>query len=299
MEVSMAEASMAEAGTDNSVPRNTNVLMKWRNNSMRTNMPIKMSRRLISASTIVGVMVVLLVVCSSQYTFAQQGQAKTFASASQAAQALDEAVRSDDDRAVRAILGAGPELTSSGDEAVDKLEREQFAEKYGEMHRLVREPDGSTVLYIGAENWPFPIPLVAKGGKWRFDADAGAREITARRIGEDESTAIQVSQDLTRATQPGSETETTGYPAFEFARTLASNNTDALQSFHGYNFRIGSEQSGGVLLVAYPADYGVSGVMTFIVVPGGFVYEKDLGSETATLAPQIKAKVAGDWTPVQ
>ena len=47
------------------------------------------------------------------------------------------------------------------------------AKKYQEMHRLVREPDGSTVLYIGAENWPFPIPLVSKNGAWYFDSKTG------------------------------------------------------------------------------------------------------------------------------
>ncbi len=58
---------------------------------------------------------------------------------------------------MEAILGAGKEVTSSSDEVEHKLEREQFSQKYQEMHRLVREADGSTVLYIGAENWPFPM----------------------------------------------------------------------------------------------------------------------------------------------
>src|SRR5262245_18742146 len=161
---------------------------------MRTNTVIKTSRRLISGAPFTG-MVALLVVCSSQFTFAQQAQPKTFDSAGKAAQALYEAVRNNDDQSVRAILGAGPELASSGNDTTDKLERQQFVEKYQEMHRLVREPDGTAVLYIGAENWPFPVPLVAKDGNWQFDPDAGAQEIGARRIGEDESIAIEVCQD--------------------------------------------------------------------------------------------------------
>ena len=54
------------------------------------------------------------------------------------------------------------------------------------MHRLVKEPDGTTVLYIGAENWPTPIPLVKKGSSWYFDTAAGKKEILYRRVGENE-----------------------------------------------------------------------------------------------------------------
>ena len=85
------------------------------------------------------------------------------------------------------ILGCGKDVISSNDAVEDKLEREQFIQKYREMHRLVREPEGRTVLYIGAENWPFPIPLASKSGAWYFDADAGKQEILFRRIGENET----------------------------------------------------------------------------------------------------------------
>lgn len=261
---------------------------------------MKISCPPISPSTVVALMIALLVASFFEVTFAQQSRPRTFASAVQAAQALYDAVRNNDDGAVRTILGAGPELTSSGNEAVDKLEREQFAQKYQEMHRLVREPDGDTVLYIGAENWPFPIPLIGNNGKWRFDPGAGAGEISARRIGENESIAIQVCQDLGRGTQASAEQQGTGGDAaIEFARELAENNRAVNQPFHGYKFRIGSERSVGVVLVAYPVEYGASGVMTFVVLPGGSIYEKDLGSETATLALQINGKPTGGWVPVQ
>src|SRR6201987_5429698 len=95
-------------------------------------------------------------------SFAQDMQSKTFASPGAAANALFEATQKQDEQALEGILGAGKQVTSSGDGVEDKLEREQFSQKYQEMHRLVREADGSTVLYIGAENWPFPIPLVSK-----------------------------------------------------------------------------------------------------------------------------------------
>jgi Protein of unknown function (DUF2950) len=275
------------------------VLMQWRNDSMRTNIATTMSLQVIRASAVVAVLMAALVVCSPQFSFAQQAQAKTFDSAGRAAQALYQAVRSNDDRAVRAILGAGPELTSSGDEAVDKLEREHFAEKYKEMHRLVHEVDGYTVLYIGAENWPFPIPLVANGGKYHFDADAGAHEIIARRIGENETLAFQVSRAIAPETQPAVGQETSDDSASRFARELASGHSTVPQAFHGYEFRTVSGPSTGVVLVAYPADYRVSGVMTFVVVPSGAVYEKDLGPNTAKLATQITGKPAAGWVLVK
>jgi len=241
----------------------------------------------------------LLLVAALSAT-AEQVPQKTFASAWEASHALYQAVQNSDGQAVMAILGVGPELVSSGDDAIDRLQHVRFVQKYEQMHRLVREQDGDTVLYIGAENWPFPFPLVATNGKWRFDSVAGAQEIAARRIGENESMAIQVCQDLATAVQPVSGKET-GDPALQLARKLASGGAGVakLEPFHGYNFRIGSEQSVGVALVAYPAQYGVSGVMTFIVLPGGSVYEKDLGSETATVAPQIDGKPDGQWAVVQ
>ncbi len=126
--------------------------------------------------------VVVLVGGYFQSCVAQQKQ-RTFSSAEEAARALFTAVQSHNDREIMNILGAGSELVSTGDDVQDKLESEQFARKYQEMHRLVREPDKTTVLYVGAENWPFPIPLVSRQGVWRFDAQAGSDEILCRRIG--------------------------------------------------------------------------------------------------------------------
>ncbi len=114
---------------------------------------------------------VLLVSGLAGASFAQDSQPRTFSSAAEAADALFQAVQKEDEPALESILGAGKEVASSSDDVDDKLEREQFSKKYQEMHRLVKEPEGSTVLYIGAENWPFPIPLMSKNGAWYFDSD--------------------------------------------------------------------------------------------------------------------------------
>ena len=129
----------------------------------------------------------------------QAGQ-QTFSSAAAAAQALVTAAQNNDQPALRRILGSNAEeIISSGDDAEDKDSRDLFAKKYQQMHRLVTEPDGTVTLYIGAENWPTPIPLMHQGESWYFDTAAGKREILYRRIGTNELAAIQVCRELVDA----------------------------------------------------------------------------------------------------
>jgi len=147
----------------------------------------------------VAAIVVLVMGCFTSPSAAQQRGQKTFSSAEDASTALFTAAQSNDEKAMLSILGAdGKEIVSSGDEAEDAESRANFVEKYQEMHRLVKEP-GTTVLYIGAKNWPTPIPLVNKGGSWYFDTDAGKREILYRRVGRNEMSTIKVCQELVSA----------------------------------------------------------------------------------------------------
>jgi hypothetical protein len=252
----------------------------------------------------------LLVAGLVDRSFAQSAQPKTFASPAEASNALYEAAKKEDEQALEAILGAGKEVTSSSDEVEDKLEREQFSQKYQEMHRLVREPDGTTVLYIGAENWPFPVPLLIKDGAWYFDPETGKQEILFRRVGENEATAIAVCEEFAMAKNEEAAKAASEDPITRFAESLvpaAAANADDKDSnlFHGYYFRIvtssASEVNGtkkrGLTLVAYPAEYKSSGVMTFVVTRHGVVYEKDLGANTTTVAPQMKARTGSSWHP--
>src|SRR6202158_1645777 len=264
-----------------------------------------------SAVLVLFLLSLLLVVGFAKSSFAQNAQPKTFASAGDAANALFEATQKQDEQALEAILGAGKEVTSSSDEVEDKLEREQFSKKYQEMHRLVQEDDGSTVLYIGAENWPFPIPLASKNGQWYFDSDRGKQEILFRRIGENEATAIQVCQEFSLAKNAANSKADSEDPITKFAESLASGaaaNADHKDSnlFHGYYFRIEgqnlasgvsgpSNSSKGLTLVAYPAEYQSSGIKTFVVTHRGTVFEKDLGPETTTVAPQMTARTGSGW----
>jgi hypothetical protein len=187
----------------------------------------------------------------------------TFRSPGEASHALFSAVQRHDEQVLTQILGAGTELVSSDDDAQDALDRERFVQKYQEMHRLVQDPGGVAVLYVGAENWPFPIPLASRNGVWRFDADGGAKEIRFRRIGENEATAIGICHALVAPeAHPGADSE-----ADSLVQTVLPHVQDADRPlpFHGYYFRILSKSVGGLAVIAYPAVYRSSGVMTFIV----------------------------------
>jgi hypothetical protein len=143
---------------------------------------------------------ILLTGCVTTRSMAQQPGQKTFPSAEDASKALVAAAQSNDEKALLDILGPdGKQIISSGDDTEDTQSRAEFVQRYQEMHRLVKEPDGTTTLYSGAENWPLPIPLVNKGNAWYFDTAAGRREILYRRVGRNEMSTIRVCQELVAA----------------------------------------------------------------------------------------------------
>jgi hypothetical protein len=236
---------------------------------------------------------------------AQQSAQQTFPSAAEASQSLFQAVHNNNVQAITHILGGPSEFASCGDKAQDKVDRELFVQKYQEMHRLGREADKSVTLYIGAENWPFPIPLVEKNGIWRFDPDAGMKEVLFRRIGENELTAIAVCHEFIAAEKQHRSQLSTANPADSFPASLVASESAGGGNpvlFQGYYFHVSATRptngarpatvgkpTGGFALIAYPADYRSSGVMTFIVTANGVVYEKDLGVKTSALASAMRA----------
>ncbi len=268
---------------------------------------------------------------------AQQAGQKTFSSAASASSALVAAVKAEDQSALLSILGPdAKDIVSSGDSVEDKNNRDEFVQKYQQMHRLVIEPDGKTTLYIGAENWPTPIPLVHKGGGWYFDTPTGKQEILYRRIGRNELSVIQVCREMVDAQKEYYGQPHDGDSANQYAQKLFSDpgkhnglywqasagegespigplvasaaaegyssDQQQPQPFQGYYFRIltGQKTPGGArsyivdgkmtrgfALLAYPAEYRSSGVMTFIVDQDGIVYEKDLGRRTPEIAKSL------------
>jgi Protein of unknown function (DUF2950) len=131
---------------------------------------------------------------------AQQTGQKTYPSADAAAQGLYDAVSSNDEKKMLEVLGPhARKVVNSGDDVEDEASRTDFTTKYTQMHRTFEEPDGTITLYIGAENWPTPIPIVKNNGVYFFDTDAARDEILYRRIGQNELSAIRVCEELASA----------------------------------------------------------------------------------------------------
>jgi hypothetical protein len=233
----------------------------------------------------------ILAVCTTIGAYpglAQQSGQQTFPSAVEASQGLFQAVQHNDEQAIQNILGGPTDLTSCGDEAQDKLDRKLFVQKYQEMHRLGREADGTETLYIGAENWPFPVPLVEKNGAWRFDPDGGQKEVLFRRIGENELAAIAICRKFVAEKQHRPEGNTStpedNLPASLAAKAAGQPASNDPVLVNGYYFHVLAASPNGFALIAYPAAYRSSGVMTFIITSNDVVCERDLGAKTSALA---------------
>jgi hypothetical protein len=132
--------------------------------------------------------------------FAEETQI-TFSSPAEAGAALAKAAKAGNETAVAEILRLDPKvLLSAGDKEADKAALEAFASKYEKMNRWVDMTDGSRVLYIGADNFAFPVPLAKNTSRqWYFDAVAGAEEIRARDIGRNELLTIDACSALANA----------------------------------------------------------------------------------------------------
>jgi hypothetical protein len=239
---------------------------------------------------------ILLMACFPALCMAQQQGQKTFSSAEYASDALVMATESNDEKAMLDILGPdGNQIVSSGDETEDASSRANFVQSYREMHRLVKEPDGTTTLYIGAENWPTPIPLMNNGNSWYFDTEAGKKEILYRRIGQNEMSTIIVCQELVQAEKGYHSTDHKEYAqrifsepgqrnslywkaadgevqspigplvAWAVAEDHAESQDGALTPYRGYFYRILTRQ--GVHGPGGAKNYVVDGKMT-----GGFAF---------------------------
>ena len=277
----------------------------------------------------------------------------TFTSPEEAGKGLLDAAKTGDQNALLAIFGTGSkDIISSGDAVQDKATVGAFVTGYEQMHRWRKMPDGSQVLLIGAQNFPFPIPLKKnESGQWFFDTAAGREEILRRRIGRNELSVIDVCGALADAqadyysrrhvdgstkqfalkfiSDPGKQNglywgSADGQPKSPLGPMLAyatsegySLQPNAHQPFHGYYFRmltrqgshapggakdylVGGKMVGGFAFVAFPAEYGNSGVMTFIMNQDGVLLQKDLGPATTQVASAMtEFDPDASWTVVQ
>jgi len=148
---------------------------------------------------------------------------QVFPTAAAAVGALVAADKADDMKALSSILGPdSDQILSSGDPVADKNARDEFVRRYDEMHRLAYDDQGRAILYIGAGNWPVPIPLVKNNGGWVFDTAAGKDELLFRRIGRNELFTIRVLEDLADAQSEYASSAHDGGSEGEFAQKILS-----------------------------------------------------------------------------
>jgi hypothetical protein len=165
----------------------------------------------------------LIMLCIGGEAAAATPKQKTFPSPQAAVEALVKATRENNTQELMALFGPGSmPLVSSGDEVEDRHHREQFVKAYDEKNRLETGPGGKVTLTIGNDDWPFPIPVVKTGNRWRFDTRAGRDEILSREIGENELSAIQVCLAIVDAQRDYADQsrDRTGQP--EYAQKLES-----------------------------------------------------------------------------
>jgi len=214
----------------------------------------------------------------------------------------------DDMKSLTAILGPdADEIITSGDPVADNNAREDFTKRYDQMHRLAYDDKGRVILYVGADNWPLPIPIVKHGDGWVFDSAAGKDEMLFRRIGRNELSTIDVLQELADAQLEYAGAERAAPGQAQFAQTIFSSpgkknglywptNEGEAESpigpliaeataegyqrdpsgrpapFHGYYYKVltgqGADAPGG------PQDYIVDGKMTrgfaFLAYPADY-----------------------------
>src|SRR5581483_4624151 len=152
----------------------------------------------------------------------ESGQ-RVFRSPAAAAAALVHAARADDLKSMSAILGPdGQAIISSGDPTADNNAREDFTKRYDQMHRLSYNDKGRVLLYVGADNWPLPIPLVKRDDGWIFDTPAGKEELLYRRVGRNELSVIDVLEELVDAQHEYAAAQFTASGAAEYAEKIIS-----------------------------------------------------------------------------
>jgi hypothetical protein len=257
---------------------------------------------------------------------------KNFETPVEASDTFIAAAKSGDTAALLAVFGdKHKELVGTAEPERDKELRTKVAAMAIERRRFRFNDENSVTMVIGAEAWSFPIPIVKTDKGWHFDTATGMEEIVTRRIGENELNAIATLHTYADAQRQHAAEPRDDSKVRQFARKFqsASGKADGLQwpadleitdsdnTDSGYHFKILTQQGeaapagkydyiinghfiGGFALIAWPLEYGKTGVMSFIVNHYGDVYERDLGPETSIFAAQTTDyNPTKEWTAVE
>lgn len=288
---------------------------------------------------------------SSRVSTTTADTARGFDTPQHAADALVEAADKFDVAALTQILGpGGDDIVFSGEYAQDRQHAANFVAEAHEKKSVSVDSQSRkrAFLLVGNEDWPFPVPMVKRGGKWFFDAKAGRQEILYRRIGANELDAIQICHGYVEAQYDYALKPREGYDVNQYAqrivatpdkqdglawqnpdgtwagpigekiaRAIEQGYTSSAEPYHGYFFKILKGQGpaaplgkmdfvvngvmiGGFALVAAPAEYGATGVNTFMVSQDGVVYQKDFGPRTLEEFQIMELFDPDDsWSPVR
>ena len=268
------------------------------------------------AATLLTCAAVIAATLACQSASSRSGQ-PTFASPEDAAKALIEVAKGGKLEELMKLLGPEAQpLVDASDPKTARQNRDVFVVAAAEGWRLVDDDPDSRVLVVGYESWPFPVPIVKDANRWRFDTAAGVEEVLARRIGRNELAAIRACRTYVFAQKLYARRGYDGKPAGLYATALRSDpgrrnglywpavrgerrsplgdliadSGDGKSPFHGYRFKIlAPREPKGFALVAWPATYDSTGVMTFVVNQDGIVSEKDLGADTDRVAGAMTA----------
>jgi hypothetical protein len=148
---------------------------------------------------------------------------KAFPTPDEAAKALTDAVIKGDDAAIAAIFGTAPgEVLKPTTDPAEKARRAAFIAKAKEAVGTEAQENGSVLVVVGNDRWPLPIPLVKGEGGWRFDTEAGRKEILARVIGANELGVIGLLGDVVAAQEAYEAVDRDGDGVREYAQKFRS-----------------------------------------------------------------------------
>lgn len=261
-----------------------------------------------------------------------------YPTAQAAADAFVDAIATNDREALNKVVGADFKRYIPEEVASEDVTRFLAAWAKGRKI-IEDSPTVAHLAVGAQDGWVLPIPIVKSAAGWKFDPKAGAEEIRIRRIGRNELATMQALLAYFDAQKDYAEADRNGDGVLEYAQRFVSTpgKRDGLiwlddpeasplgpvygdetrdGVYHGYRFRalkaqgpsarggardyvVKGRQTRGFAAIAWPAKFGDTGVMSFIVNHDGVVFEKNLGPQTdATARAMTRFDPDSSWTKV-
>lgn len=262
---------------------------------------------------------------------------RVFTTAEEANNTFELALKQNNIKLLQEILGADYQEVLPVD-TVSNEDVKKYITAWEKEHVLLSDGDKKMLIAVGAEQWVMPIPIVLGASGWYFDIKEGLERIRIRRIGRNELAAMTAVLAFYDAQMEYVKLDHDNDGVLEYAQKFISgsgmhdglyweNNSEKtlgplfLQGiqgncFHGYHYKIltaqgeyaqggaysylqGNNMTLGFALVAWPEEYGESGIMSFLVSDKGIIYEQDLGEDSTNIAENMSTFNPDlNWKPV-